>query len=61
MFIVSGLRGLFMMMISITQFDIALWSLIVCEFTSIYTIRMLLNEKEFPNEFNELQHVVINE
>ena len=63
MFMVSGLRSLFMTVISVTQFDIALWSLVISEITCIYTIRLLLNEKEFPNVFNkleELENVVVN-
>jgi hypothetical protein len=50
MFIVSGMRGLFMTIISITQFDLALWSLLASEFASFYTIRVLLNEKKFLND-----------
>ena len=47
MFFTSGLRGLFMTMISISQFDIALFMLVTAEFTSFFTIRALLNEKTF--------------
>jgi hypothetical protein len=47
MFIVSGLRGVFMMVVSISQIDLAIWSLFVGEFASLFTIRMLLNEKTF--------------
>ena len=34
-------------MVSITQIDIALFSLIASQITSIFTIRLLLNEKTF--------------
>jgi hypothetical protein len=47
MYIVSGLRNIFMMVVSISQIDLAIWSLLVGEFTSLFTIRMLLNEKTF--------------
>lgn len=47
MFIVSGLRSVFMMVVSISQIDLAIWSLLVGEFASLFTIRMLLNEKTF--------------
>jgi hypothetical protein len=47
MFMVSGLRSIFMMVVSISQIDLAIWSLVVSEFTSLFTIRMLLNEKTF--------------
>jgi hypothetical protein len=49
MFMLAGLRGIFTIMVTVTQFDIALWSLIVSEVTSMYTIRTLLNEKEFKH------------
>jgi hypothetical protein len=51
MFMLSGLRNIF---ITITQFDIALWSLLVSEGASLFTIRMLLNEKTFQN-YNEIE------
>ena len=47
MFMLSGMRNIFIMLITITQFDIALWSLLVSEGASLITIRMLLNEKTF--------------
>jgi hypothetical protein len=47
MFLLSGVRGIFIMLITVTQFDIALWSLLVSEGASMFTIRMLLNEKTF--------------
>jgi hypothetical protein len=50
MFIISGLRSIFLTMIYISQIDIALWNLIVSEATSLITIRILLNEKKFTKE-----------
>ena len=47
MFALSGVRGIFITLITITQFDIALWSLFVSEMASLFTIRALLNEKTF--------------
>lgn len=47
MWIINGIRGVFMIVISITQFDLALASVVISEITSIFTIRMLLNEKTF--------------
>jgi hypothetical protein len=61
MFIISALRKVFMIMISITQIDIALFSVIVKELTSVFTIRMLLNEKTFgdePPQYTELDNMV---
>jgi len=54
MFMLSGLRNIFITLITITQFDIALWSLLVSEGASLFTIRMLLNEKTFQN-YNEIE------
>jgi hypothetical protein len=61
MFMVSGLRQVFMTVITITQIDIAVWSLLVSEFASFYTIRLLLNEKTFTrsSDLVELTSVVI--
>lgn len=47
MYFTSGIRGVFMLMINIAQIDIAIFNVIVCEIASIFTIRMLLNEKTF--------------
>ena len=47
MYALSAIRGIFVTMITVTQFDIALWSLFVGEFASLFTIRLLLNEKTF--------------
>jgi hypothetical protein len=54
MFMLSGLRNIF---ITITQFDIALWSLLISEGASLFTIRMLLNEKTFQN-YNEIEEAM---
>lgn len=65
MFALSGVRQIFTTMITITQFDIALWSLFVCEFASLFTIRMLLNEKRFiatqTDETTELTNITIDQ
>lgn len=47
MWFVSGARGLFMVMVGISQIDVAFFGLVVGEIVSLFTIRMLLNEKEF--------------
>ena len=42
-------------MITITQIDLALFSVLIGEITSLFTIRMLLNEKTFDNiDYSEL-------
>ena len=47
MYFIDSVRSVLMIMLSITQIDIALFGTIICEITSIFTIRMLLNEKIF--------------
>lgn len=65
MYALSGVRQIFTTMITITQFDIALWSLFICEFASLFTIRMLLNEKRFiaiqTDETTELTNMIIDQ
>ena len=50
MFMISSIRSMFMVLISISQIDIAFWNVIIQEITSIYTIRMLLNAKTFDED-----------
>lgn len=59
MYALGGVRGLFMTLISVTQFDIALWSLFISEAASVFTIRMLLDEKTFT-PYAELETVEIS-
>ena len=47
MYFIDSVRSVLMIMLSITQIDIALFGTVICEITSIFTIRMLLNEKMF--------------
>lgn len=58
MYTVSGLRSVFMTLVNISQIDIAVWNLLISEIASIYTIRVLLNEKEFPDTIEAVQHLV---
>ena len=55
MYLIDAIRNVFMIMITISQIDIALWGVLISEFTSIFTIRYLLNEKKFTknNIYNE--------
>jgi len=64
MFVISALRKVFMTMVAITQIDIALFSVLIKELTSVVTIRLLLNEKTFgelnePLITTELEEVII--
>ena len=55
MYLIDAIRNVLMIMVSITQIDIALFGVFISEFTSIFTIRMLLNDKIFrKEEYNEL-------
>ena len=47
MYAISNMRQVFLLMLNISQIDIALYNVFICELASIYTIRMLLNEKQF--------------
>ena len=53
LYLIDNLRHVFTLMITITQIDLALYSVIVGEITSVFMIRMLLNEKTF-NEYTEI-------
>jgi hypothetical protein len=50
MWIITSLRNVMMIVISISQIDVALLQVLYGELTSLYTIRMLLNEKSFPED-----------
>lgn len=50
MWLINSLTNAFFVMITISQIDIAIFRIIYSEITTIFTIRMLLNEKEFINE-----------
>ena len=55
LYLIDNIRYVFTLMITITQIDLALFSVLIGELTSLFTIRILLNEKTFNNiEYNEL-------
>lgn len=65
MFFVSNVRRVFEIMVTVTQIDIALFSVLIEQLTSIITIKMLLNEKIFnkkhsEEKLNELEIATIN-
>lgn len=47
MFFISAVRGVLLVMVQISQLDIALWGVFVSQCASVVTIRHLLNEKKF--------------
>ena len=54
MFLTSSLRYIFEVMVTITQLDIAIYSVIISEITTIFTIRLLLNEKRFTKNGDDV-------
>lgn len=50
MFFVSNLRRVFEIMVTVTQIDIALYSVFIEQLTSIVTVSFLVNEKKFELE-----------
>jgi len=47
MYTIDGIRDVIMIVMAVSQVDIALWGVLCSEIASIFTIRMLLNEKKF--------------
>ena len=60
MYLIDAIKSVLLIMVNISQIDIALWGVIVSETASIFTIRMLLNEKEFKQTNNELEEELID-
>ena len=54
LYLIDNLRYVFTLMITIAQIDLALYSVLVGEITSIFTIRMLLNMKSFNDNYLEM-------
>lgn len=50
MFILSNVRNVFNVMVTITQIDIAFYSVLVEQITSFFTVNMLVNEKQFQSK-----------
>jgi len=59
MFLINNIRYIFTLLISVTQIDIALFSVVVEQVIVIFTIRMLLDEKKFINKKSLLHKEVI--
>ena len=59
MYLIDNIRYVFMLMITISQIDVALWGVFVSEFTSVFMIRYLLNEKKFSK--NSTNSISLNE
>ncbi len=50
MYLIDSIKRVFTLIISITQIDLALIGVFAGEFTSLFTIRKLLNAKEFVKD-----------
>tara|TARA_Y100000741_G_scaffold281829_1_gene221619 strand:- start:3075 stop:3587 length:513 start_codon:yes stop_codon:yes gene_type:complete len=59
LYLIGSIRYVFTLMITITQIDLALFSVLVGEITSLFTIRMLLNEKTFNKNYINLDNEII--
>ncbi len=63
MWLLNGLKRVLMVVVSVSQIDIALLRVVYSEITSWYTIRILLLEKTFPRDGDqkEYQKIVVDE
>jgi hypothetical protein len=61
MFLINNIRYIFTLLISVTQIDIALFSVLVEQVVVIITIKMLLDEKKFINKKSLLNKELIIE
>ena len=52
MFLVNNLRYIFQVLVTVTQIDIAIFSVLVAQLSGIITIRFLLNEKKYDSEIS---------
>ena len=57
MFFISNTRKVFEIMITITQIDIALYSIVIEQLMSIITVNFLVNEKKFINNDYNLENI----
>ena len=60
MYLISSLRYVFEIMVTISQLDLAVFSVIVSEGASFFTIRLLLNEKRFVRK-EDMKEYELNE
>ncbi len=61
MFFVSNTRQIFEVMITVTQIDIAIFSIIVEQIVSTFTVYLLVNEKKFELEEYSLENIQDND
>lgn len=58
-YFIDSIRYVFTLMITITQIDLALFGVIIDQITTLFTIRLLLNEKSF-NNYEDLDQEELN-
>lgn len=62
MFFITDMRYIFSTMILVSQIDIAIWQVVIQQIVCIFTVRILLNEKEFitdgPTHTMELDNML---
>ena len=59
MFLINNLRYIFQVLVTITQIDIAVFSVFAAQLTGVITIRYLLNEKQY-NPYNRVLNNIIS-
>ena len=55
MYLINAIKSILLILVNISQIDIALWGVIVSETASLFTIRMLLNEKTFKKNDDSIE------
>tara|TARA_B100000900_G_C20582992_1_gene718328 strand:+ start:949 stop:1479 length:531 start_codon:yes stop_codon:yes gene_type:complete len=55
MYLINAIKAILLILVNISQIDIALWGVLVSETSSLFTIRMLLNEKTFKKKTDDVE------
>lgn len=56
--LINSIKSAFLLMISITQIDLAVAKVVYMEMAGIYTIRTLINEKTFGTDLDEISALI---
>lgn len=57
--LIDNLRYVLTIMITISQIDLAIYSVIISEITTIFTVKLLLNQKTFHNNDNDIYNYIV--
>jgi hypothetical protein len=60
MFLFSSLRNVFSILLIVSQIDISIFSVLIDNMTTIFTIRLLLNEKKFIKRHKDENFILLN-